>query len=530
MEGTETADVVIVGGGPVGLMLACELGLNGSRPVVVEQLSDRSPEAKANGLVGQAVRFLDHRGLYQRCAGTTPSDPPRLVPGYLFGAVPLDLGALDANPMAFLPVPQQHIEHVLEERARELGVEIRRGHELTGLQQDGEKVTAQVQYPGGTYELSARHLVGCDGGRSNVRKLAGISFPGVTGSSIVSRAAHATLPASALVPGTGELDVPGFGRIGPSFTFTRTEHGVFAFAALPNGSHRLLTIEWGPPPEGEETAMTLEEMRGSLRRVLGLELPLTPPSGPGPHMLRRLVGRSTRQAERYRSGRVLLAGDSAHVQSPVGGPGLNMGLQDAANLGWKLAAHVHGRAPPGLLDTYHAERHAAGRRVFMHTQAQTALMATGPEVTALRELFGELLHSKDNIRHVAELMAGDDVRHGTTSEHPLAGLFAPDLALETGSGPTRLAELMRGARPVLLDLGAQPHLAEAAADWKDRVDVVAAGCAQPPATALLVRPDGYVAWAASHDEPDGEVREGLRRALAGWFGRGGSCSTSGGTP
>ncbi|WP_328891769.1 FAD-dependent monooxygenase [Streptomyces sp. NBC_00316] len=513
---TETADVVIVGGGPVGLLLACELGMTGLRPVVLERLPDRSSEIKANGLVGQVVRFLDHRGLYERFGGV--ADVPQRIPGYLFGAIPLNLGVLEANPMTVLPVTQQHMEQVLEERARELGVDVRRGHELTGFQQSEERVTARVQYAGGTYELRARHLVGCDGGRSTVRKLAGIPFAGANGCDLVSRAAYATLPASMLVPDTGELDVPGHGRISPSFTFTRTQHGIFAFAALPDGNHRLLTLEWGSPPEGEDTAMTLDDMRDSVRRVLGIGLPLTPPSGPGPHMLRRLVGRSTRLAEQYRSGRVFLAGDSAHVHSAVGGPGLNLGLQDAANLGWKLAAQIHGWAPPGLLDSYHAERYAAGRRVFMHTQAQTALMAPGPEVTALRELFGELLYSTDNIQRIADLLAGDDVRYETTAAHPLAGRFAPDLALETGGGPTRLAELMRAARPILLDLAGEPYLAEAAADWKDRVDVVAASCPQPPAAALLVRPDGYVAWAAAPDEPSGQVQDGLRRALAGWFG------------
>jgi len=517
----ETADVVVVGGGPVGLMLACELGLAGVRPVVLERMPARSPETKANGLVGQVVRFLDHRGLYERMGGG--ADIPRPVPSYLFGALPLHLGMLDVNPMAILPAPQQRMEQVLEERARELGADIRRGHELTGMRQQEEGVTAEVRFPGGTYRLCGRHLVGCDGGKSTVRKLAGIPFPGVTGTGLVSRAAHARLPHSALVPETGELDVPGVGRISPLFTFTRTEHGVFAFAGLSNGDHRLFTLEWDPRPEGEEekTQMTLGEMRDSVRRVLGADLRLSPPSGPGPHMLRRLVGRNTRLAERYRSGRVLLAGDSAHVHSAVGGPGLNLGLQDAANLGWKLAADIHGWAPPGLLDTYHEERHLCGRRVFMHTQAQTALMAPGPEVTALRELFGELLRSKDNTRRIADLLAGDDVRYATTSAHPLAGRFAPDLVLETGDGPARLAELMRSARPLLLDLTGAPHLAEAAADWKERVDVVTAGCPQPPAAALLVRPDGYVAWAAAPDEPADESRDGLRRALTCWFGEGG---------
>ncbi|MGW0672199.1 FAD-dependent monooxygenase [Streptomyces sp. NPDC002746] len=517
---TETADVVIVGAGPVGLLLACELGMTGLRPVVLERLPDPSSEIKANGLVGQVVRFLDQRGLYERFGDVT--DAPRPVPGYLFGAIPLYLGALESNPMTVLLATQQRIEEVLRERARALGVQIRRGHELTGFQQDAYRVTAQVEHPDGTYELRARYLVGCDGGKSTVRKRAGIDFAGETGCDLVSRAGLATLPASVLVPGTGELDVPGHGRISPVFTFTRTPHGIFAFEALPDGNHRLLTLEWSAPPEGDDAPLTLDDMRESVGRVLGIDVPLGPPTAPGPSTLRRLVGRSTRLAERYRSGRVFLAGDAAHVHSAVGGPGLNLGLQDAANLGWKLAAQIHGWAPPGLLDSYHTERHAAGRRVFMHTQAQTALMAPGPEVTALRELFGELLNSTDNIQRVADLLAGDDLRYETTSAHPLAGHFAPDLALETGGGPARVAELMRAARPVLLDLTGEPYLAQAAADWKDRVDLVAAGCPRPPAAALLIRPDGYVVWAAAPGEPADRAADGLRDALAGWFGGSGS--------
>ncbi|MFE7622963.1 FAD-dependent monooxygenase [Streptomyces sp. NPDC057509] len=513
---TETADVVIVGGGPVGLLLACELGMAGVRPVVLERLPEPSPEIKANGLIGQVVRFLDHRGLYERFDGV--ADAPQPVPGYLFGAIPLNLAALETNPMTVLPATQQRIEQVLRARAHELGVEIRAGHELTDLRQDEKRVTAQVRHADGTYELHARHLVGCDGGRSTVRKRSGIDFVGEIGHDLVSRAAYATLPASMLDPETGELEVPGHGRLSPVFTFNRTPHGIFAFAALPDGNHRLLTLEWGAPPEGDERPLTIEDMRDSVRRVLGTDVPLTAPSGSGPHMLRRLVGRNTRLAERYRSGRVFVAGDAAHVHSAVGGPGLNLGLQDAANLGWKLAAHLQGWAPPGLLDSYHTERHAAGLRVFMHTQAQTALMTPGPEVTALRDLFGELLYSTDNIRRIADLLSGDDLRYPTTSAHPLAGHFAPDLALETGGGPARLAELMRTGRPVLLDLGGEPYPAQAAADWKDRVDIVAATCPEPPATALLVRPDGYVAWAADPDETSDEARDGLRRALAGWFG------------
>ncbi|MFJ8017722.1 FAD-dependent monooxygenase [Streptomyces sp. NPDC096339] len=520
-----TTDVVIVGGGPNGLLLACELILAGVHPVVLERLPERSVEPKANGLVGQVLRFLDHRGLHERLGGGPGA--PRPVPHFVFGAFPLPLGELDDNPLSILQVPQLRMEEVLEDRAAELGVTIRRGHELTSLRQDEDGVTVDVRGPDGDYRLRTRYLVGCDGGRSAVRKQAGIAFPGVTGPDLVSRSAHATLPASMVVPETGELDVPGHGRIRP-FTHTRTEHGVFVFAALPpSGVPLVSTIEWGPSPQGEDEPMTVEEMSASAGRVLGADLPLAPPPSSGPRMLRRLVGRGTRLAERYRSGRVLLAGDSAHVHSAVGGPGLNLGLQDVANLGWKLAAEVHGWAPPGLLDTYHDERHPVGRRVFMHTQAQTALMAPGPEITQLRELFGELLRSKANIRHIAELMAGTDTRYPTTDAHPLSGRFAPDLRLDTATsgtetGTTRLAELMRSGRPLLLRLSGDQPPADVADGWKDRVDVITARCPNPPADAILIRPDGYVAWAAAPGESPTRSGDGLRLALTTWFGRPGS--------
>jgi hypothetical protein len=255
--------------------------------------------------------------------------------------------------------------------------------------------------------------------------------------------------------------------------------------------------------------MTLDEMAASLRRVLGAELPLTPPTGDGPFLLRRLTAQNTRLAERYRAGRAFLVGDAAHVHSGIGGPGLNLGLQDTVNLAWKLAAAVHGWAPPGLLDTYESERRPASRRVIMSTQAQSALLAPGPEVTALRELMGELLDEPATVRRIADLMAGADVRHETGVDHPAAGLFAPDLTVDG----IRLAERCRSGRPLLVDgTGA---LGAVAAAWSDRVDHVAVPLDPPLVTAMLVRPDSYVAWASSDPDPDPEA---LAAALERWFG------------
>jgi 2-polyprenyl-6-methoxyphenol hydroxylase-like FAD-dependent oxidoreductase len=505
-----TVDVVIAGAGPNGLMLACELSLAGIRPVVLERLSGHTKEHRANGLVGQVVRLLDRRGLHERLSGNP--EPPFAVPRFVFGALPLDLSVLDDNPMTILPVPQRRIEEVLAERALELGVEIRRGQELTGLTQDADGVTVEIA---GGDRLTARYLVGADGGRSTVRKLAGIGFPGVTRDNTISRQASATVPAELVDPATGGVHVPGYGLI-PPLMHHRTERGLFVYAPLPAGT-MVTTTEFGGAdvPEVPGGPLTLDELRASIRRVLGADLPILPPEGDGPHLLRRLEGGNTRIADRFRDGRVLLVGDAAHVHSAIGGPGLNLGLQDAVNLGWKLAAELHGWAPAGLLDTYESERRPASERVVMHTQAQSALIAPGSDVTALRELFTELLRDKETVRHIADMMSGADIRYDTGDTHPLAGRWAPDLVLHNGNRPVRLAELTRTARPLLLDLTEDGTLAKELSGTHDRVDAVTARAEDAPATALLLRPDGYVAWASSAPRPD---RAALRAALARWFG------------
>ncbi|OBF90912.1 FAD-dependent oxidoreductase [Mycobacterium sp. 852014-52450_SCH5900713] len=499
----EHADIVISGAGPNGLLLACELALAGIRPVVLDALPGPSPEPKANGLVGQVVRTLDMRGLYQ--AFTGDPEPPQPTYGWIFAAMTLNFSGLPENPMYALPIQQPRLVRLLEKRARDLGVDLRWGHELTGLHQEPEAVGVLVSSAERDYRIDADYLVGADGGRSLVRKTVGIDFPGTT-TDIVGRLAHVHVP-DEYRRADGGLDIPGFGRV--AFGHTRLDRGGLIYAEFEPGRSLFGTFEFGPPVE--DKPMSVAELLASARRVLGVDVPFEEPKDPGPHALRRINGQNTRHAEHYRDGRVLLLGDAAHVHSAMGGPGLNLGLQDAMNLGWKLAAHLNGWAPTGLLDTYESERHPVGERVMMHSQAQTALMLPGPEVAALRTLLGELFSLPDVAKHMAALLAGTDVRYDVGDDHPLAGWPLPELTLADGR---RITELLHGASPVLLDFDG--GVGTAASAWADRVEIVTATLDDPPAAALLIRPDGYVAWAA--DEFGPAQQAGLHAALRRWFG------------
>ena len=472
----------------------------------------RSPETpKAGGLSGQILELLRYRGLLERFEAA--STGPRPAPRFPFGGMHVDFTQLADSPMQALPLPQPLLERLLDELARELGAEIRRGQEVVGLSQDDATVTADVRGPDGQHRVTARYLVGCDGARSRVRDMAGIPFPGTTYPE-VQRLAQVTVPDSVTVLENGDLDVAGVGRI--AFGFTRTERGEFAVGSTDPALLGLFTSEDESADYDDDEPMTLTELRDSIRRVLGVDLPLGEPT-----RLTRFTFHA-RQVERYRDGRILLAGDAAHL-FPAPGVALNAGLLDSVNLAWKLAAAIHGWAPAGLLDTYHDERHLAGERTLLHTRAQVALRrGHDPAADALRELFQELLVDEQPVRRLGS--AHGRHRHPLPAARPRA---TP--AWSAPSHPTSPCTPTR-ARPASRS-SCTPHgpssstsptaqtCARSPADWRHRVDIHTAKTDDRPADALLIRPDAHIAWAATVDEPTDTAALALREALSGWFGK-----------
>ena len=397
------ATVVIAGAGPVGLMLACELAGAGVASTVLERAAEPSAMPKGNGLVGEIVTVLARRGLLRGQGGLHAFPAPR----YSFGALPLRLNPLRPNALRILPIPQRRLEQLLEARARAAGVDIRRGHAVTGFRDDGERVLVEVASAAGSYTLDAGFLAGCDGAHSFVRHHLGIDFPGTTGSQLV-RIGHVAVPAGALRRTRNAVELPGGPRLA-LFQPNHTPTGSFTIAplaSLDRGAPKELYIVASQEPLGTQepaAQISLEEMEASILRVLGARLPVS-----GGQWLRSTVANS-RLAARYRIGRVFLAGDAAHVFS-AGGSSLNTGMLDAVALASRLAQVLDGSAPFETLEDYHTARHEAGQLALRQTRAQAALSAPGPEAEALRQVLGAAFRSRNPHRYLATLLIGKPPR------------------------------------------------------------------------------------------------------------------------
>ncbi|HVN51214.1 MAG TPA: FAD-dependent monooxygenase [Acidimicrobiales bacterium] len=483
--------VVIAGGGPTGMMLAAELTLAGVDVVVVERRADQELESsRAGGLHARTIEVLDQRGVAERFLAEG-----QVMQTHAFAGTPLDIGDFPTRHNYGLALWQRDIERILAGWVDELAVPIRREREVTGLAAHDSGV--DVELSDGA-SLRAAYLVGCDGGRSVVRKAAGIEFAGwdATTSWLIAEV---------------EMDEE------PEIGVRREGGGIGPVDRVGGGPPYGVVLR--EPVVEHPSDPTMEDLREALVRAYGTDFGVHRPT-----WISRFTD-VTRQAVSYRAGRVLLAGDAAHVHPPQGGQGLNTGVQDAVNLGWKLAQVVDGTSPATLLDTYHAERHPVGARVLQHTMAAVALTATDARTEALRDTVADLLRLDEARKEMAGMLSGLDIHYdldvrGDRPSHPLLGRRMPDLDIVTPDGRGRVFTWLHDARPVLLDLAAPGGLD--LGPWADRVRLVEAtrdggwelpvlGAVSAPA-AVLIRPDGYVAWVGDGTDA------GLTDALTTWFG------------
>jgi 3-(3-hydroxy-phenyl)propionate hydroxylase len=483
--------VVVAGGGPTGLMLAGELALAGIDVVIVERRESQSVDgSRAGGLLTRTIEVLDQRGIAERFL-----EAGYVVPAHGFAGIPFDVSDFPTRHNYVLALWQSRFEPILADWVTELGVPVIRGREVVGFAQDDAGV--EVQVSDGS-SLRAEYLVGCDGGRSVIRKAAGIEFAGLDPSTswLIAEVEFDGEPEIGMRPSGG-----GIGRMGD------------------DGPFRVVF-----PQEHSEAVSDpgMSDLRKVLVANYGTDYGLRSAS-----WISRFTDMA-RQAVSYRRGRVLLAGDAAHIHSPHGGQGLNTGVQDAVNLGWKLAQVVKNTSPESLLDTYHAERHPVGARVLHNTKAQVALSRPDERHQALRDTMTELLGMDEPRRRIGTMLAGLDIHYDLGEGHPLLGRRMPDLDLETADGPSRVYALLHDARPVLLNLGESGGFD--IAPWADRVRLVDARhdgawvlpvLGEVAATpAVLIRPDGHVAWTGDLTDPE------LPRALERWFGAGAQAFTT----
>ncbi|MFJ9342996.1 FAD-dependent oxidoreductase [Streptomyces sp. NPDC101733] len=500
-------DVLIVGAGPVGLTLACELGLAGCSVLVLERESGLGSPLRAaplgrRGLSAASVETFYRRGMLeplltesgaQEMFGAAPEAgaPSRPRLGGHFAGMMLDGDRIDAAALPFrLPGPVlesvatdlEAIETVLSAQASKLGVEIRRGVTVAAVSQNAEGVVARA----GADAYEARWLVGCDGGRSTVRGLAGFEFvgtePQLTGYTMLATLTDAE-------------------KVSPGFHLTRTG----MYIRMPAAGYVAMMDFDGGAFDRSRTP-TRDHLQAVLRRVSGTDVSIGEV-----HLASSFTDRAM-QTTAYRRGRVLLAGDAAHIHSPLGGQGLNAGIGDAVNLGWKLGATVRGHAPDGLLDTYADERHPIGAAVLDWSRAQVAIMRPDPYAQAIQAVVRDLIATRDGATYVFEKLSGAWIRYDLGSEHPLVGRSAPDFSLADG---TRLGDLMEDGRGIVLDFGTDGRLRTSATAWEGRIRYVAGVAGNDLGVgAVLVRPDGVVAWAGDRD-PD---REAFEQAATRWFG------------
>ena len=470
-------DVIISGGGPTGMMLASELRLHDVDVLVLEKDAEPSQLVRSLGLHPRSIEIMDQRGLLDRFLARG-----RQYPGGArhFAAIDKPWPAnLDTAHGYILGIPQPVTDRLLAERAAELGAQIRRGQEVTGVGQDNDGVT--VELADGT-RLRSRWLVGCDGGRSLVRRLLGVGFPGE--------------PArTEWLLGVMEVTTP-LDELAALADEVRKTHKAFGIGPAGSGLHRAV-VPAAAVAEDRTTAPTLEEFQTQLRAYAGTDFGVH-----SPRWLSRFTD-ATRLAERYRTGRVFLAGDAAHVHPPLGGQGLNLGIQDAFNLGWKLAAAVSGWAPEGLLDSYHTERHPVADDVLNNTRAQSELISPEPGPQAIRRLLTELMDFEDVSRLLIEKVTAIGVRYDAGEGHELLGRRLRDIRLSRG----RLYELTREGRGLLIDQTGELSVT----GWEDRADHVIDTSDELDVPAVLLRPDGHVVWA-------GENQADLLRRLPTWFG------------
>jgi 2-polyprenyl-6-methoxyphenol hydroxylase-like FAD-dependent oxidoreductase len=489
-------EVVVVGAGPVGLLAAIELTLGGAHVLVLERLAAPNLDMKAGGLGPLGLEALGRRGMATDIAaaearnfaamaqaGSDPRAKGSKYSGHFAGLSLIRKDAQKEPRRRSRPVDQQALEAMLADRARSLGIDVRRECDVTSFVQQADGVDVEWTSPAGAHQIRCTYLVGCDGGRSFIRKMAGFDFPG-------------TEPSSTFYQAVAQIDHPD--RLAP-MGWRRTPAGVFSYGPFPG---RLVMLEFSGPPEDRQAPITREEIEIVLRRVSGADV-----------RVKALESGSrwtdnTRLVDTYRKGRVLLAGDAAHIHTPFGGQGLTLGLADAANLGWKLAAVIRGEMPESLLDTYTAERRPVAEAVLANTRAQTAIMRPDPQSGAMRDLVAKLMEFDDVNCFIGEMMNGLSVRYDLGSERDEVGRLMGDKPVNHGDGDVSLYKFMQDGMGVLLDASTEGKASKlvAASTHKVRCVAVDAG------PSMLIRPDACVAWAG-----DENSTEGLREALRRWF-------------